>query len=40
MGFERHYKDQYNKNMMGDYIWALMKESAHEHRGKNNTVHF
>ena len=25
--FEKRYKSQYNENMMGDYIWNLLRES-------------
>ena len=25
--FEEQYKGQYNENMMGDYIWNLLRES-------------
>ena len=25
--FEKRYKDQYNENMMGDYVWNLLRES-------------
>ncbi|KAL6481776.1 hypothetical protein MHYP_G00098560 [Metynnis hypsauchen] len=27
MNFERRYQGQYNENMMGDYIWGLIRES-------------
>ena len=40
MDFEQRYQDQYNENMMGDYIWGLLRESTYEHKRKNNTVHF
>ena len=34
MNFERFYQGQYNENMMGDYIWGLIRESQYKH--KNN----
>ena len=27
LDFERRYQGQYNENMMGDYIWGLIRES-------------
>ena len=40
MDFEQRYQGQYNKNMMEDYIWGLLRESTYKHKGKNKTVHF
>jgi len=40
MNFEQRYQGQYNENMMGDYIWGLLRESTYEHKRKSNTVHF
>ena len=30
--FESRYQGQYNKNMMGDYIWGLIRKSDLEYR--------
>ena len=39
--FESRYQGQYNKNMMGDYIWRLIRESDLEYRRKSRkTTHF
>lgn len=38
--FERRYQGQYNENMMGDYIWGLVRESTDEHARKSYRVHF
>ena len=39
--FESRYQGQYNKNMMGDYIWGLIRESDLEYRRKSRkTTHF
>jgi hypothetical protein len=27
LDFERRYQGQYNENMMGDYIWRLIREN-------------
>ncbi|CAK8690383.1 unnamed protein product [Clavelina lepadiformis] len=39
--FERRYQGQYNESMMGDYVWALMRESDVEYKRKSRkTSHF
>ncbi|KAL6477291.1 hypothetical protein MHYP_G00131260 [Metynnis hypsauchen] len=41
MNFERHYQGQYNENMMGDYIWGLIRESDLQYsRRSRKTTHF
>ncbi|KAL0818421.1 hypothetical protein ABMA28_008887 [Loxostege sticticalis] len=40
MDFEQRYQGQYNENMMGDYIWSLIRESSYLHRRKTKIVHF
>ncbi|XP_044597349.1 uncharacterized protein LOC123273930 [Cotesia glomerata] len=40
MNFEQRYQGQYNENMMGDYIWGLLRESSYEHKRKSKSVHF
>ena len=37
--FESRYQGQYNKNMMGDYIWGLIRESDLEYRRKAGKQH-
>ena len=34
MDFEQRYQGQYNENMMGDYIWGLIRESPYKHKKK------
>ena len=39
--FERRYQGQYNENMMGDYIWNLLRESNEDHnRNSRKKLHF
>ena len=39
--FEIRYQRQYNENMMGDYVWGLIRESDSEYRRKSRkTTHF
>ena len=33
--FERRYQGQYNENMMGDYIWGLLRESKSQYNRKS-----
>ncbi|KAL7868474.1 hypothetical protein SRHO_G00098580 [Serrasalmus rhombeus] len=41
MNFERRYQGQYNENMMGDYIWGLIRESDLQYSRKyQKTTHF
>ncbi|XP_058862618.1 uncharacterized protein LOC131704953 [Acipenser ruthenus] len=41
LDFERRYQGQYNKNMMGDYIWGLIRESDLQYNRKSRkTNHF
>ena len=41
LDFERRYQGQYNENMMGDYIWGLIRESDLEYRRKSRKqAHF
>jgi hypothetical protein len=41
LNFERRYQGQYNENMMGDYIWGLMRESDLLYNRKcRKTTHF
>lgn len=41
MDFERRYQGQYNENMMGDYIWGLIRESNVLYKRKTRkTTHF
>lgn len=39
MHFEQRYQGQYNENMMGDYIWSLLRESSYEHKRKSKSLH-
>ena len=41
LDFERRYQGQYNENMMGDYIWGLLRESdlQYTHKSRKPT-HF
>ena len=32
MEFEKHYQGQYNKHMMGDYVWGLVWETQTEQK--------
>ena len=39
--FASRYQGQYSKNMMGDYIWGLIRESDLEYRRKSRkATHF
>ena len=39
--FESRYQAQYNENMIGDYIWGLIREGDLEYRRKSRkTTHF
>lgn len=40
MNFEKRYQGQYNENMMGDYIWVLIRKSPNLHRRNTKSVHF
>lgn len=41
MDFERRYQGQYNENMMGDYIWGLVRESDLQYNRKSRKqTHF
>ncbi|KAL7839426.1 hypothetical protein SRHO_G00260840 [Serrasalmus rhombeus] len=41
MNFECRYQGQYNENMMGDYIWGLIRESDLQYSRKSRkTTHF
>ncbi|XP_037400093.1 uncharacterized protein LOC119264997 isoform X2 [Pygocentrus nattereri] len=41
MNFECRYQRQYNENMMGDYIWGLIRESDLQYSRKSRkTTHF
>ncbi|KAL6469172.1 hypothetical protein MHYP_G00226960 [Metynnis hypsauchen] len=41
MNFERRYQGQYNENMMGDYIWGLIRQSDLQYsRRSQKTTHF
>ncbi|KAL7837429.1 hypothetical protein SRHO_G00271400 [Serrasalmus rhombeus] len=41
MNFECRYQGQYNENMMGDYIWGLIRESDLQYSHKSRkTTHF
>ena len=41
LNFERRYQGQYNENMMGDYIWGLIRESDLLYNRKcRKTTHF
>ena len=35
MEFEKHYQGQYNKHMMGDYVWGLVWETQTLHQRKS-----
>ena len=37
--FENRYQGQYNENMMGDYIWGLIRESDLEYKQKSRKQH-
>ncbi|GBP38096.1 hypothetical protein EVAR_80377_1 [Eumeta japonica] len=34
MNFEQRCQGQYNENMIGDYIWGLLRERTFEHKKK------
>ena len=36
----RRYQEQYNENMMGDYIWCLIRESPCKHKKITKNIHF
>jgi hypothetical protein len=41
LDFERRYQAQHNENMMGDYIWGLIRESDLQYRRKSRKpTHF
>jgi hypothetical protein len=41
MTFERRYQGQYNENMMGDYVWILLRESDFSYkRQSRKRAHF
>jgi hypothetical protein len=41
LNFDRRYQGQYDKNMMGDYIWGLIRESDLQYSRKSRkTTHF
>ncbi|XP_058883872.1 uncharacterized protein LOC131737639 [Acipenser ruthenus] len=41
LDFEHRYQGQYNENMMGDYIWGLIRESDLQYNRKSRkTTHF
>ena len=41
LDFERRYQGQYNENMMGDYIWGLLRESDSQYNRKSRkSTHF
>lgn len=41
LDFERRYQGQYNENMMGDYIWGLLRESDMQYTRKcRKPTHF
>lgn len=40
LDFERYYQGQYNENIMGHYIWGLIRESYLQYNRKSrNTTH-
>ena len=41
LDFEHRYQGQYNENMMGDYIWWVIRESDLKYTRKSRkTTHF
>jgi hypothetical protein len=41
LDFERRYQGQYNENMMGDYVWGLLRESNLQYSRKcRKATHF
>ena len=41
MDFERRCQGSYNENIMGDYIWGLVRENITLHTRKSRrSVHF
>lgn len=41
LDFERRYQGQYNENMMGDYVWGLLRESNLQYSRKSRKpTHF
>jgi hypothetical protein len=41
LDFERRYQGQYDENMMGDYIWGLIRESDLQYSRKSRKLtHF
>ena len=37
LDFEHRYQGEYNENMMGDYIWGLIRESDLQYTRKSRT---
>ena len=40
MDFEGCYQRQYNANMMGDFIWGLIRECPYKHKKIPKNIHF
>jgi len=40
MDFEQRYQGQYNENMMGDYVWGLIREGSSSHKRYTKNIHF
>ena len=40
MDFERRYRGQYYENMMGGFIWCLIRESQYKYKKITKNIHF
>ena len=40
MDFERRYQGLYNENMMGGFIWGLIRECPYKHKKIPKNIHF
>ena len=38
LNFERRYQGRYNENMMGDYIWGLIRASDLQYNSKSQKL--
>lgn len=39
MSCKKFCQAQYNKHMMSDFMWGLLRWSCHEYNGKSKSVH-
>ena len=40
MDFKPRYQGQHNENMMGGFIWGLIRESPYKHKKITKNIHF